>query len=348
MTTLISTAARITILLGALLLGACQGPVQVVDQLPSFVEREQLRSTVWLGLTKNRRDISSMASAIIISRNVLLTNAHVWAAKEPDTPWWEAELPAERTVFLSQPKLVVTNRSGAKGNQGRLLKPLTPRKFRLLASGMEGMTRPANPPDSENGPRNLWSRDWVLIETERPNWRPEDAAIFYPKSLDPTWTPRPRTDVLIAGYSSLFLGDDSETTEEEAKTSMLNLALFLMSGPYVLRGDVRMIEDQPGVTYQAGWPRPGGHSGGGVYVLNADTQRPELIGVFHSHVPVRVALSLFGMRLGSTRRWYLCYAPAGRFVEALRKHGLLRPSTMSGGFPRRTDKEAGVGAAPAL
>ncbi|MEC7583628.1 MAG: hypothetical protein VYE77_04865 [Planctomycetota bacterium] len=344
MTVCILNPARAATLVAALLAGACQGTIQVIDQRPSFVERQELRSTIWLGLTEDDKDISSMASAIIISRNVLLTNAHVWATKEPDTPWWEADLPAERTIFLSNPEPIRITSPKAGEEPRHRLQPLLRRRFRLLATGTQGLELPTEAPDSQTRPEDLWTRDWALIETDQPNWLPTDAAPIYAKALDPSWTPPPGTKALIAGYSSLFLGEDADKVDEEGvpTANVLDLALFLMSGPYVLSGNIRMIEGKPAVTYRTGWPSPGGHSGGGVYVLNADTQRPELIGVFHTYVPVRVAVSLFGITLGAKKRWYLCYAPLGEFLSALREHGRL-PSTAG---PGRRSSKPGASAAP--
>jgi len=327
----------------AVLAVACQGTGPVVDQRPDYITRQQLASTLWICRTElgpdNNTIFTGHASAVIVGSNRLLTNAHFWSAERS---WWLSELPAERQlVMLNEDRLRQAQMDGQKTLP--MWDLLVRSKFRLVAAGDPGFDSNEVPElfrvkgefyDPSRGvtylgavtkPPLLWTSDWVLIETDRPTWKPEDAAVFHPAATDPDWMPAEGLDAFVAGFSSIFSTGSAAGSDEVTLNSMFSLAA---GGPYVLRGTMQHVEKEPSsgsdasspqpmISYPTEWPRPGGHSGGGVYLWNARTRQPELIGVFHSRVPTRGWIAFLGMDVISRRLWNLSYAPLAPVLRAL-------------------------------
>jgi len=307
---------------------ACQSAIEVSDQRPDFMAKQQLSSVVWLGLSDNGKHITNSGSGIIVSPNRILTNAHVWSKEDP---WWGSELPKEQQIYMFQRgkrrTVLVKDENGDEGSLAKDPKIVTTRyklvatKFRLVASG----EIPRIPPSKSTPPQRppiLWTKDWALLETDQPLWSTDDVAIVHPAAKNPAWVPQQGTDAYIAGFSSVFMNKPPE----EGKTSLKNLMAFIADGPYVVHGKVKHIETlpaseqtpmQPMVTYPPGWPKPGGHSGGGVYLWNTETGQPELIGVFHTQNATTSWFTLFGMRLIGSDEWSLGYTPLSFVGDAL-------------------------------
>ncbi len=76
-------------------------------------------------------------------------------------------------------------------------------------------------------------------------------------------------------------------------------------------------KSQPMVSYPYDWPGPGGHSGGGVYLWNATSRQPELIGVFHTHNATTTLVRFMGLGLFEADAWSLGYTPLGFLLDDL-------------------------------
>jgi len=315
---------------------ACQSSGDVVDQRPDYIAKQQLRSTVWLGLSENGKNITGMGSAVIIGPNRLLTNAHVWSAVDP---WWGSDLREEASLFLCKRghKHVAMIGQG-QGNQEagsgglqltELQNTLVKTKFRLVAHADASVGR-SDVPELLRGeaaqlrrPSMLWSKDWVVIETDRPTWQPGDAAILHSAAMAFDWMPAQGADAFIVGFSSVFI----KGAKAEGKISLRGLHSFIHEGPYVVRGKVLHVAKpgdtdrsvpRPMVSYPYDWPSPGGHSGGGVYLWNAASQMPELIGVFHTYNATTQWLGVMGLGLFEVDSWSLGYTPLGFLLDDLR------------------------------
>lgn len=314
---------------------ACQSSGDVVDQRPEFIAKQQLRSTVWLGLSDNGKNIRGMGSAVIIGPNRLLTNAHVWSAV---APWWGSDLREEASLFLCKrghKHVVMTGQDQGNqetGNGGlqltALSNTLVKTKFRLVAHADTSIVRSdvselvrgdaAQRPE----PPMLWSKDWVVIETDRPTWQPGDAAILHSAAMALDWMPAQGTDAFIVGFSSVFI----KGAKAEGKISLRGLQSFIDEGPYVLRGKVLHVatpddtdksRPRPMISYPYDWPSPRGHSGGGVYLWNATSQMPELIGVFHTYTATTQWVGVMGLGLFEVDAWSLGYTPLGFLIDDL-------------------------------
>jgi len=242
------------------LLPACQQAPSAPKAGPVTVSKEAFGSTIWLGHYR-KNGFAGYGSAVIVDAHRLLTNQHFWASTDP---WYEAALPQEEELVLL-------------GTAG-----LQPANFRLVAagdptgSGARGHT---------SGQRQSRS-DWVLIETDEPSWRPQQAATLHEAALSPGWEPSLSTRLYVAGYSSSFMSsqlqerlDHGGTLAPETFQSVLS---FLEQGPYLLQGMSRRIEGMAVISTDLLDGAPFGHSGGGVYLWNDRRHRMELVGLFHS------------------------------------------------------------------
>ncbi len=272
--------------LTALLL-ACQASTPVVDRRPEYVPRELLRSTVWIGSRVGESAFSS-GSAIIVGPHQLLTAAHVWA---PQEEWWEG-LPQERELRFCTPSLIALRAAPGTSMSVKSMPAFTRSRFRLLAAGTPEVKERA---DGSTGPR-IGPGDWVLLETDDTLWDPDDAAQVHPAALEEGWLVPEGSELLVAGFSSIFhlVGGDED---QEALDLRAHLE-FVLAGPYTIRGPARNMQDLPGLEYPTDWPRPGGHSGGGVYLWDEREREPKLIGVFHSKHATQVTATAQFLLLG--------------------------------------------------
>jgi hypothetical protein len=189
--------------------------------------------------------------------------------------------------------------------------------------------------DGRAGPEVL-AADWALIEADTPRWPADQAATLHPAAIDERWTAPEGTDLLLAGFSSIFMGEDLRAVTGSGGRPVDDgwelLEPFLSQGPYTVRGEAVLVDGQPAATYPPRWPQPGGHSGGGVYVWDEATGQARLVGVFHSWVPtlarvVRryepLGLSALGFeRTVEQKEWTLFYSPV---APALRACGRADP-----------------------
>lgn len=286
MGTMKSALHRSTVGLAALLV-ACQAVTPVVDRRPEFVPLELLRSTVWVGSVAGEGAMSS-GSAVIVGPHQLLTAAHVWAPHEE----WREGLPEERELSFCTPSLIALRADPGASLSLKGVPAFTHSRFRLLAAGTPEVQDPAN---GGTGPR-IALGDWVLIETDDTLWDPDDAAQVHPAALDKDWRVPDGSELLVAGFSSIFLPEGSHDDQ-----GVLDLGAhleFVLAGPYTIRGQASSSVDLPGLEYPTDWPRPGGHSGGGVYLWDEREREPKLIGVFHSKSGTQVTATVQFRLLG--------------------------------------------------
>jgi len=79
------------------------------------------------------------------------------------------------------------------------------------------------------------------------------------------------------------------------------------------------------MTYEADWPPPEGHSGGGVYLWNAEQARLELLGVVNAWVPTRWNWKFqswaFDFSFTTSESHDMFYAPVAPALSALEQAG---------------------------
>ena len=268
-----------TTLTVASLLAGCQATVQVIDQRPDFVSDAHAASAQWIG-TLPKKGRWTTASAVAIGPNRLVTNAHVWA---PDDLWWSVDLPSKQKMLLFERGMESQAQVNEELAKSEVSDHTRVASFRLIASGMSGLEF-----DSEGGATatSRMNCDWAVIETDSPSRNPEEVAVIHPPAMDPDWVVPEDVELFILGYSSIFEGTtprrgvDSEGSDIQPIPR--DLFPFIRGGPYTLKGRFGISGGIWHVTYPHEWPRPGGHSGGGVFLWNEDAQRLELVGVFHT------------------------------------------------------------------
>ncbi|MEM7264254.1 MAG: trypsin-like peptidase domain-containing protein [Planctomycetota bacterium] len=246
------------VLLAGVLIG-CGGPAPIADQRPSYVPEEQLRSNIFFGSFDENQ--VSAGSAVIVDGHHLLTNAHVWSL-EPER-WWVALPPRSKRLLLDRhedPRSPTATR-------------FRQHEYERVASG--DMTHFEDLDALDLDQRE--NADWALVRTETPVWDEQEAAVLHPPALDPDWSVPIGTELFVVGFSTIFLPPDQNPGED-----LRRFESFLAAGPYTLTGTATLIQDQPAIRYSADFPRPGGHSGGGVYLWNSGAEQLELIGIFHS------------------------------------------------------------------
>lgn len=265
--------------------GGCKSaaPIVIVDQRPDFIPRDQVASTRWVGdagIDWEADDGTltfTSGSAIAVGSNQLLTGLHVWIPNPEDDRWWEMDVPRKRDLSL-------INRFTCSSGHKHLRHMES--TFRLVAAGEPNTVL------TQDGDKPRFSSwDWVVIETDKPSWRLSDAAHVHPAAADTDWIVPEGTDLFVAGYSTIFkdaVVQETEDPGEEVRTDIphLGYALFLHRGAYILRGKSVLINGDPAIEYTHDWPKPGGHSGGGVYLWNEAEKRLELIGVLNTWSPV--------------------------------------------------------------
>jgi hypothetical protein len=218
-------------------------------------------STVFLGHYLEN-GFANYGSAVIVDDTHLLTNRHFWADGEP---WYEAPLPAEKELVLF----------GELGLQRAT--------FKLVAAGDPGLYFGKDQAviDFRRG-----RSDWVMIETDRPNWSGLEAAQIHPAAFDMAWQPKVGDNFFVAGYASNFMSPELRTILDQGgqltDSSFSSILDFVRGGPYLLHGEFLTIKGIPAISTTQIDRAPFGHSGGGVYLWNPSSQRMELVGIFHS------------------------------------------------------------------
>jgi hypothetical protein len=258
--------------------GGCATALPVADARPADLPDEALAPAAWLGmrtvsfrLEPGEGDAMEViqverlgsATGILLGEDLLLTNAHVWAE--------DHELAERRTFLLHRPLL---------GG------PPAEHTFELVASRPQpGDHRRSFDEIGEAGERP----DWALARCLDGRWAPGEAARLHPRAADPTWRPAPGTELLVVGYSPIFLpgsgGRDDALPPPPPPRTLLELAeRRTSSGPFVIRGRSVTFRSEHCLTYPASWPSPVGHSGGPVFVRDPADGELLLVGVFHTRL----------------------------------------------------------------
>jgi hypothetical protein len=306
-----------------ILASGCQTHPRIVDQRPEFIPREQLSSVRSIVLEPHEGSIS-MATAIVVGENHLLTNAHVWSREED---WLGGGLEEEQEVMMldrdrtSDLELVL---SDAGRTTLRVPSSFVGSSFRLVESGLLDRAE-GRGGSAAGGVAEQVLNDWVLIETETPIWGPQDVAVIHPPAMSLGWVVPKDTQLYVPGFSSIFR-DDSFVLERDQ-------ASFLASGPYTLSGAATMIDGAHFLGYPVDWPAPLGHSGAGVYLWNDETKQLELIGIFSLQLPVDIENTVVITPLGISALSFpwtleeegqrLGYTQISRIVPALQGAGVL-------------------------
>jgi hypothetical protein len=231
--------------------GCQSGRSVVVDQRPDYIPLEQIESTICIKVGKAR------GSAVILDSTHLLTCSHVFGQ--------------EKTREVS---LLGISTSSGKVDQFKS-------DFHLVDDG--GYDDADSVLTVDMDPES----DWALIKTEKPNWDAKNAAVIHPAAVDPEWVVPEGTELFLVGYSPIFMEDtDPGMTGFAlfASSDYEKRMLFIKNGPYTLCGKAAIFLGHSGVLHSENWPVPAGHSGGGVYLWNADAERLELVGIFTTGV----------------------------------------------------------------
>ena len=268
-----------------------------MDQRPDYIPLEQIDSTICINLG------GVAGSAVILDAHHLLTCTHVFGHETDQAV----------SVFG------ICTSSGTFDQRTS--------DFLLVDAGELDVV--AENSDSESD----WARfksdsdsDWALIKTDKPRWDAKSAAVIHPAAVDPEWVIPEGTELFALGYSSIFMEatpQDSGHDAAEPSDTISGTERFLLhieNGPYTLRGRAfTSRRGLGGILPSEDWPVPVGHSGGGVYVWNADAERLELVGVFNSGSKVRRTFHVFGsihVPLGESI--FLLYSPIAPALQALK------------------------------
>lgn len=277
----------------ALLIAVCSGcqgsGTGAVDQRPAHIPLEQIESTICIKVGL------AFGSAVILDSNHLLTNDHVFGR----------ELNQDVGLF------------GVSTSTGEFDRVDV--EFQLVDSGAFDAKA------EDDGVEGDWthfatdaSTDWSLIKTYEPRWDVKHAAIIHPSARDPEWVVPEGTQLFLLGFSYIFMGEKEEQSESSSVSD--KWLLHVQSGPYTLMGHALTSRRGLGVVEQSGPGfMPSGHSGGGVYLWNADTERLELVGLFNGGAVGHRTFDIFGLmnvRLGETI--YLLYSPIAPALQALK------------------------------
>jgi len=274
-----------SILLIVVASGCQSGRCVVEDQRPDYIPLKQIESTIWIKVGKAR------GSAVILDSTHLLTCSHVFGHKKT------------REVSL----LGISTSSG-KVDQFKS-------DFHLVDEGEYDdavvLTVDISP-----------EPDWALIKTEKPNWDANNAAVIHPDAVDPEWVVPEGTELFLVGYSPIFMEDtDPGMTGFAlfASSDYEKRMLFIKNGPYTLCGKATTFHGHTAVLHSENWPPPVGHSGGGVYLWNADAERLELVGIFTEASKHTKSFDVFGLtkfRYGETLVSF--YSPIAPVLQALK------------------------------
>ena len=244
-----------------LVAGCSSGPV-LVDQRPPMAADAELDSTIWIGLTSKGR-LTNAASAVVIGPDLLVTNRHCTPASEP---WWSSNAVDCPNIWFN----VVTD-----GTSSLQRRSSTVEAFGQVPDSIASRT-PREIYTNSDLLNKINDADWVTLKIDDPPWSPESVAVIHEPALDPTWSPPAGTPLFMLGYSPVFLDPDGF---EKVNPSSFRYRSFIKHGPYAIAGPALTADSIPAIDYELGLPKPEGHSGGGVYLWNSDSDRLELIGI---------------------------------------------------------------------
>ena len=272
----------------------CQsaGPTVLKDQLPPHIPKNQTSSVVPLmrSISKDQKGSHSLGSGVILDKHHLITARHVVHTDE-DVDWLDSDLADKVALY--------TFRQCEKGKDHL---HINAQEYEIVGG--------------ENIPKEIEGcisckaalLDWAVVKTDTPNWNPDDAVSIHKPALNPEWRVTPGTVLYCAGYSPAFselsymelLSEPTDSVElnivvkndETYAARASKLHTFFKEGPYIVAGDA--IESSPQEGHVQGhsfstpknYPSINGHSGGGVFILNEETNQLELIGIISSTADV--------------------------------------------------------------
>lgn len=331
-------------------LSACQSADPHRDDYPADGDTNSPRSTLWLGIPepKPELDESSVSlvtkvgngSAVVLDDDLLLTAMHVWSN--------EAEIvgdPKEIQHFLGlqrDPQVERNTRPDSHFNLRLAGTAMIEAVARLQSSGYEpefGLVQDRRSTyESLQESRDQIGQDWAVARVDEPWWPKEQIAVLHRPALEPDWSPGENETIYALGFASFFGAEGAQYK------SLLHLNQFVSAGPYTVAGFGLGPERAGFMNYPNARPIPKGHSGGGIYVWNAELGRMELVGILSACLEFRRPrvlrpLGLFGTNALSfelpsafkTREKLVVFVPLARIFEGLSDE--LRAEIMSANSP---------------
>ncbi|MDP6379304.1 MAG: hypothetical protein QF885_06625 [Candidatus Thalassarchaeaceae archaeon] len=290
------------ILLIAVANGCQSDRLVVMDQRPDYISKEQTKSTVRITF-RDEEGFRFGGSAVILGSNSLLTNRHIWVHEKE---WWKSEPLPEQEIGV-----FYTCASCDKLH-------VKPQTFELVCVGEVDLGL------ESNNEALLWARklsDWAVINTQKPSWNEKNVAVIHTAAMDPNWMVPEGTELYIFGFSGIFKNNESQDEQQnEDFATKANAAFsFTKNGPYAIASKAVCVKGHPAIIYNSHWPTPYGHSGGGVYLWNTETERLELVGVFHSESNSQLVYNFFNlMRFPLKKSKILFYSPIALALQALK------------------------------
>ncbi len=265
----------------------CQsaGPSVLKDQLPPHIPKNQTRSVIPLvtSLSKDKSVALGLGSGVILDKHHLLTARHVVHTDE-DVDWHESDLADEVSIMIFR-----------KCDDGKDHLHINKQEYEIVG----GENIPKEIEGCISCRAILW--DWAVVKTDTPNWNPDDAVTIHKPALNPEWRVTSGTILYCAGYSPAFSelslmelwsepADSGELNtvvenDESFASSPSKMHTFFKGGPYIVAGDAIETPPQVGHVQRYSFSTPNnypeikGHSGGGVFILNEETNQLELIGI---------------------------------------------------------------------
>lgn len=312
---------------------ACNSTGQRMDDWPGAPEARSLQSTLWLGIPEKslvlEGDSVSMrmelgnGSAVVLDDDLLLTAMHVWSTEDdPDGR------PDDFQYFLGLQRDPTIERTATRDPHFDLVldgTALIEAVAHLEASGYEPLSGLAQDQESSEESlreaRDRLGQDWALARVDQPWWSAKEVVVLHPPALDPEWSPSEDTPLYALGFAAFF-------GEEGARyASLSHLDQFVKAGPYTVAG-LGLGPDRAGfMDYPDERPIPKGHSGGGIYVWNADAERMELVGILSSCLEYRTQTVLRPLGIDAlafhlpgyfdANEKLVVFVPIARVLEAL-------------------------------
>lgn len=287
-------------------LAACQTADIRRDDYPVEGGVKSPQSTLWLGIPEQRLQLEgttasmvmelSNGSAVALDDDLLLTAMHVWSSETEIVG-----LPQQRQHFLGLQRDRTAERAASPDPHFDLRldgTALIEAAAHLECSGYEpedGLaTDQKDAQESLRDARDRLSQDWAVARVVDPWWSDDHVAQLHAPALDPSWFPGEDVPLYALGFAAFF-GEAGARSQ-----SLIELDQFVAAGPYTVAG-LGLGPDRAGfMDYPDARPIPKGHSGGGIYVWNAGSERLELVGILSSCLEFRTAsvvrpLGLFGV-----------------------------------------------------
>lgn len=287
-------------------LAGCQAADFRRDDYPIADDARPPQSTLWLGIPEKHLELdgatASMVmelgngSAVALDDDLLLTAMHVWSMDAaPDGR------PEEFQYFLGLQRDPSMERAATRDPHFDLAldgTALIEAVAQLEASGYEPLAGLAQDQESVNESlreaRDRLGQDWAVARVDPPWWSTDHVVKLHAPALEPNWSPTGETQLYALGFAAFF-GEEGAHHQ-----SLSHLDQFVSAGPYTVAGH-GLGPDRVGfMDYPDARPIPKGHSGGGIYVWNAEAEHMELVGILSSCLEFRTPsvvrpLGLFGV-----------------------------------------------------